>query len=350
VRAALNLVDRGLVPDTLIRAGIRRLLRERLRKEDCGDRLSQRFAVQRMLSVMRESPIAVDTDRANEQHYEVPAEFFRKVLGARLKYSSAYWPDGVDDLDAAEEAMLELTCRRAGIKDGMDVLDLGCGWGSLGLWIAEHFPACRVLAVSNSNSQRHFIENQARRRGLGNIRVVTADMNDFSAKRRFDRVISIEMFEHMRNVEALLDRIATWLKADGRLFVHVFCHREYSYFFEVNGDNDWMARHFFTGGYMPSPKLFLDLQSDLVVENHWRVNGRHYEKTLLAWLSRLDSSRGEALEIFRGVYGERNAATWLRRWRVFFLACAELFGYDEGREWWVSHFLFRPRLAARETA
>jgi cyclopropane-fatty-acyl-phospholipid synthase len=296
-----------------------------------------------MLEIMRDGPIAVETDKANEQHYELPAEFFRRVLGSRLKYSSAYWLQGIETLDDAEEAMLELTCARARVEDGMRILDLGCGWGSLGLWIAEKHPACQVVCVSNSGSQREFIEGEAERRGLDNIEALTANMNDFQAEGKFDRVLSVEMFEHMRNVEALLDRIAGWLAPQGRLFVHIFCHREFAYFFEVDGKNDWMARHFFTGGHMPSYDMFLDQRSDLLVEKRWKINGRNYEKTLLAWLKKMDAARDEILEIFRDVYGKADAPIWFRRWRVFFLACAELFGYDEGREWWVSHYLFRPR-------
>jgi len=337
-----SLVDLGLVPDPLIRTGIRRLLRERLREEDRGGADAQVVARQQLLESMRRGPIAIATDRANEQHYEVPATFFRKVLGARLKYSSCYWPEGVGGLDAAEEAMLDLTCRRAGIEDGMRVLDLGCGWGSMGLWVAEKFPSSSVSCVSNSKSQREFIQGEARRRGLGNIDAVTADMNDFHPDGRFDRMISVEMFEHMRNVEALLGRLADGLAPGGRVLVHVFCHREFAYFYEDRGSGDWMARHFFTGGMMPSYDLYLNLRSSLVIEKRWQVNGRHYEKTLLAWLAKADEAREEILEIFRDVYGPDQAAMWLRRWRVFFLACAELFGYRDGREWFVSHYRFRP--------
>jgi cyclopropane-fatty-acyl-phospholipid synthase len=341
VSLVLNLVDRGLVPDPLIRTGIRRRLRERLREEDRGGKDARAFSRERLLETMRRGPIAVATGKANEQHYEVPAAFFRKALGARLKYSSCYWPEGVGNLDAAEEAMLDLTCRRAGVEDGMRVLDLGCGWGALGLWVAEKFPSSKVSCVSNSNSQREFIESEARRRGLVNIEAVTADMNDFRPDGRFDRVVSVEMFEHMRNVEVLLDRLADGLAPGGRVLVHVFCHREFAYFYEDRGAGDWMARHFFTGGMMPSYDLYLELRSRLVVEERWQVNGRHYEKTLLAWLERTESAREEILEIFRGVYGRDRAAIWFRRWRVFFLACAELFGYREGREWFVSHYRFR---------
>jgi cyclopropane-fatty-acyl-phospholipid synthase len=346
MNAATTLIDRGLVPDPMIRAGIRRLLRERLRKEDQRNNGARGEALASMLAEMRNGPIAVAADKANEQHYEVPAAFFEAVLGRRLKYSSAYWPEGLTDLDAAEEAMLDLTCRRAGVEDGMEILDLGCGWGSLSLWIAERYPSCKVLAVSNSESQQAFIRAQALRHGLENLDVLTADMNDFTSERRFDKIVSIEMFEHMRNVEALLGRVASWLRPEGRLFVHVFCHRRYAYFFETDNDNDWMARHFFTGGYMPSDDLLLEFQQDLKIEQRWRVDGRHYEKTLRAWLRKMDGARDEVMRIFRDAYGDDQAATWFRRWRVFFLACAELFGFNAGQEWSVGHYLFAPRSAA----
>ena len=346
MNAAAGLIDRGLLPDSVVRAGIRRLLRERLRKEDRRNNGARGEALTAMLAEMRSGPIAVATDKANEQHYEVPAAFFEVVLGKRLKYSSAYWPEGVKDLDAAEEAMLDLTCRRAGVADGMEILDLGCGWGSLSLWIAEKYPSSKVLAVSNSETQREYIQSQALSRGLENLDVVTADMNDFATKRRFDRVISIEMFEHMRNLEALLGRIASWLRPDGRLFVHVFRHRSYAYFFEVDNDNDWMARYFFTGGYMPSDDLLLEFQRDLKIEQRWRVDGRHYEKTLRAWLRKMDAARDEVMEIFRESYGPDRASLWFRRWRVFFLACAELFGFNAGQEWSVAHYLFAPQASS----
>jgi cyclopropane-fatty-acyl-phospholipid synthase len=294
---------------------------------------------------MRESPIALETDTANDQHYELPPAFFEIALGRHLKYSGCYWPEGIESLDAAEAAALEQTCERAGIRDGMRVLDLGCGWGSLSLWIAEKFPECRITSVSNSAPQGDFIRERARERGLRNIDVLTADMNTFQIAQTFDRIVSVEMFEHMRNYSALLERVASWLEPDGKLFVHIFCHREHPYFFEDLGTGDWMARHFFTGGLMPSERLMEEFSGALALEERWRVNGRHYEKTALAWLGNMDRNRGRILVIFAETYGKADAERWFQRWRMFFLACAELFGYGDGEEWFVSHSLWSPRSA-----
>jgi cyclopropane-fatty-acyl-phospholipid synthase len=253
----------------------------------------------------------------------------------------------VSDLAAADEAMLALTCQRAEMADGMRVLDLGCGWGSLSLWLAEHYPSCRVLAVSNSKPQREFILGRCARLGLDNVEVLTADVNHFAPEQRFDRVLSVEMFEHVRNHELLLARIAAWLEPDGKLFVHHFAHREYAYPYETQGDDDWMGRHFFSGGIMPSDDLLLHFQRDLVVERNWRVNGVHYQKTCEAWLARQDARREALLPILAGVYGAQEADRWFQRWRIFFLACSELFGYGEGNEWWVTHVRMAPRESTR---
>lgn len=339
----IDLVERGRIPDAIVRRAIRHLLRRRLEREDAGGLEAKREAKRRLIRELRDSPIALATDKANEQHYEIPPVYFETVLGPRLKYSGALWPDDVHDLAAAEEAMLDLTARRAGIEDGMTVLELGCGWGSLSTWIAERFPHCRVLGVSNSRSQREAVMARAGAAGLDNLTVETADMNDFDTDRRFDRVVSVEMFEHMRNYERLMRRIAGWLEPDGKLFVHIFTHREFAYPFEVEGPLDWMARYFFTGGLMPSDDLLLYFQDDLAIEDHWRVNGRHYQRTLDAWLARHDARRDRVMEIMEDVYGTQDAERWFHRWRVFYMACSELFGFRGGEEWLVSHYRFRRR-------
>ncbi|HXV37189.1 MAG TPA: cyclopropane-fatty-acyl-phospholipid synthase family protein [Myxococcota bacterium] len=343
----LSVAEAGRVPDPLLRAGIRGLLRRRLAEISHEDCEAAEEANRAFRDALRASPIALVPELANEQHYELPPAFFARVLGARLKYSSGLWSGGTRDLDAAEEAMLRLCCERAQLVDGMRVLDLGCGWGSLALWIAERHPRCRVVAVSNSKPQREFILGRCASRGFENVEVVTSDVNDFEPDGRFDLVMSVEMFEHVRNYERLLARIAGWLAPDGRLFVHHFAHREFAYPFETEGDDDWMGRHFFSGGCMPSDDLLLHFQRDLVVERKWRVSGLHYARTAEAWLERLDREREALLPILEDVYGHDDAAVWFQRWRLFFLACAELFGFRGGNEWWVTHLRFAPRGAAR---
>jgi cyclopropane-fatty-acyl-phospholipid synthase len=341
----IGLAETGRLPDFLIRHGIRAMLRQRLREISCADCEGVEEANRGFRVAQRRGPIALHTDRANEQHYEVPPAFFGHVLGPRLKYSCGLWPQSVDQLAIAEELMLALTCDRAGIRDGATVLDLGCGWGSLSLWIAERYPRARVLAVSNSKLQRESILGRCQSRGLDNVEVVTADVNDFMPQRRFDRVVSVEMFEHVRNHPELLRRIAGWLEPGGKLFVHHFAHRERAYPYEAAtaGDDDWMARHFFSGGMMPSDDLLLHYQDDLVVERKWRVNGTHYQKTSEAWLERLDARRERVMPILEDVYGAAEASRWFHRWRLFFLACSELFGYRGGNVWWVSHVLMARR-------
>ena len=347
IRAA----ESGYVPDLLLRAGIRGLLRARLRDagRDWAD--AGESGLVRRLS---EAPIASEPELANEQHYELPAPFFRLMLGPRLKYSACLWesPDGspVESLAAAEQAMLRLTCARARIEDGMAVLDLGCGWGSLGLWIAEQFPGCRVTAVSNSRLQQEFIGERAAALGLGNVETRLADVNDFEPGRRFDRVVSIEMFEHVRNYGRLLARIANWLEPEGRLFVHIFCHRELGYLYEQEGPGDWMARHFFSGGVMPSRTLLERFDADLRVRESWSIDGTHYARTLEAWLERIDADREEALSILGRHYGPDDAKRWFVRWRLFLLGCAELFAYRRGREWMVGHYLLERSRGPRTTA
>ena len=342
VRGVIAAVERGTVADSLVRAGIRQILLQRLREEDRGSPSANRVAKRRWLAQASSGPIALVPDVANEQHYEVPAAFFEQVLGRHLKYSCGWWSSGQRDLDAAETAMLALSCERAAMADGLDVLDLGCGWGSLSLWIAERYPGSSVTAVSNSNSQRAHIEARARERGLKNLRVVTVDVNDFAPEQQFDRVMSIEMFEHVRNHQLLLERVAEWLRPGGKLFVHHFCHRDLMYAYEDNGATDWMSRYFFSGGMMPSHDMLLHHQAELLVEDHWVVSGTHYQKTSEAWLRRLDTNRGPVLRILAEGYGEE-AERWLQRWRMFFMACAELFGFRNGSEWWVAHYRMAKR-------
>ena len=342
MKTAIALVEKGLVPDALVRAGIRRLCAERLRAEMRGNAAARAGALQELVDELSAGPVALVPEKANEQHYEMPPAFMALALGARMKYSCAWYPRGNETLDEAEEAMLALTCGRAELADGQRVLELGCGWGSLTLWMAEKYPKSRITAVSNSAPQREYIEAEARRRGFDNVAVLTKDMNVFSAEDRYDRVVSVEMFEHMRNYPELLRRVSTWLKPGGKLFVHIFCHRELAYPFVDRGEDDWMARHFFTGGIMPSESLLARFQDHVALERVWVVDGTHYEKTSNHWLANLDRNRAAALESLRSARGAE-AAVLLQRWRVFYLACAELFGYANGEEWRVGHYRFRRR-------
>jgi len=337
----LGLAERGLLPDAVIRAGIRRLCQRRLEEEKRGGLAAQSARHGELLAGLRQSPMAVQTESANAQHYELPTEFFQLCLGNRLKYSACYYPPGVESLDEAEEAMLRLYGERAELADGQDILELGCGWGSLSLWMAERYPNARITAVSNSRSQGSHIQVQCQRRGLSNVRVITADINTLSlGTKTFDRCVSIEMFEHMRNYERLLALIATWLRPGGKLFVHIFAHRTLMYPFETAGEDNWMGRHFFTGGLMPSADALLWFQRDLTLERRWLLDGTHYERTANAWLGRQDLHRDEVLRVLSEPYGAAGAILWSQRWRMFWMACAELFGCEGGQQWLVAHYRF----------
>jgi len=343
MKIAVKLAEAGLVPDSIIRKGIRELDAAHLKKyraespEELGEELA------RLIDEMDRSLVALFTEEANIQHYELPAEFFVHVLGRRLKYSCCFFPDGNETLDQAEEKMLELTCRRAGIEPGMKILDLGCGWGSASLYIAEKYDGCTVTSVSNSTLQGDFIRRRGESLGLANVEVLTADINDYNPGKTFDRVISIEMFEHLRNYRELFRRIAGWLNPGGRLFYHIFSHSQYASTFEAHDDQDWIARYFFTGGLMPSASLPLYFQDDLVVERQWLVSGNHYKHTAECWLRNMDNRKEKIYPLIESVYGVKDAPLWLQRWRIFFMAFAELWGYAGGREWIVSHYRSRRR-------
>ena len=338
---AIGWTESGLVPDSVIRSGIRRLLDNKRAEISADDLEIAAETTNAFVEMQNASPIALVPELANEQHYEVPAAFYDQCLGAHRKYSCAYWPEEASNLDDAEKIALDITVERAAIEDGMQVLDLGCGWGSVSLFIAARFPNARVMSVSNSNSQREYIMARAAERRLDNLEVVTCDMNDFDTDRRFDRIVSVEMFEHMRNYGELFRRIHDWLLPGGRFFMHIFTHRSTPYEYIEKGPSDWMSRHFFSGGIMPSADLPLRFADKLAIDAQWAWNGKHYARTCRAWLRRLDNNREAALPILAATYGDGEEQRWLMRWRMFFMACEELFRYRDGQEWFVSHYRFR---------
>lgn len=336
-----SLLEKNRIPDFLIRIGIRRLLKQRLKDENKGSDEALKQHKLKLVEELKNSPIAIDTSAANEQHYEVPTQFYQYCLGKHLKYSSGFWKEGVTDIDTSEKDMLELTCERAELHNGQTVLELGCGWGSLSLFMSAKFPESNFTVVSNSRTQKIYIDEQAKVRGLKNLTVITCDINAFTIDKNFDRVVSVEMFEHMRNYEKLMGKIASVLKPEGKLFVHIFTHKDYAYKFEVIDETDWMSKYFFTGGIMPSDDLLYYFDKDLVKEKHWFVNGMHYSKTSEAWLQNMDKHKAEIIPLFEKTYGKENALKWWVYWRIFYMACAELWGFKNGNEWMVSHYLFK---------
>ena len=331
------LAERRLIPDSLIRWGIRNQLKQHslfLANNPKSD--------QSWIEDLSKGPIAECTDTSKEQHYEVPTEYFKSVLGSHLKYSSCFWNEATTSLEMAEANMLRLSCEHAELENGQTVLELGCGWGSLSLWMAEHYPESTITAMSHSKTQKAYIDSESKRRGLDNLKVITSDINDFDTSKRFDRIVSVEMFEHLRNHSLLFNRLNSWLKDDGRIFIHVFAHHKVCYLFEVEHERDWMAEHFFTGGMMPSINYLPSAAKPFKELNRWEINGAHYSKTLEAWLLKQDQEERTILKHFLNTYG-KDSKLWVQRWRIFYLACSELFAYNGGKEWPVMHYLFAKR-------
>lgn len=337
-----TLLEKNLLPDIALRFGIRRLLAQRLREETAPTAAEQAVRLEKFATDLKTQPIAINTQESKEQHYEVPTAFYQRVLGPRLKYSCCWFERGDESLAEAEEAMLRLYAERAWLVDGQEILELGCGWGSLSLWLAEHYPRSRITGVSHSRTQKEFIDAEALKRGVKNLTIITCDMNDFDIEPgRFDRVVSVEMFEHMKNWPQLLANIGRWLKPGGLFFMHIFTHARFAYHFVARDQTDWMSRYFFTGGMMPSDDLVMRFQDDLKLVDHWQVNGRHYERTANLWLQNMDRYRAELRPLLAATYGAEHETRWWVYWRVFFMSCAELWGYRGGEEWLVSHYLLQ---------
>ncbi|KAJ4769826.1 (S)-coclaurine N-methyltransferase [Rhynchospora pubera] len=343
VRAGLAGLERNLLPDAVVRRLTKALLASRLRLGYLPSADLQLSALLQFVQSLKEMPIAVETDKAKVQHYELPTSFFKLVLGENLKYSSCYFKEKSSTLEEAEKAMLELYCERAELKDGQTILDVGCGWGSLSLYVAKKYRNCSITGICNSVTQKAHIDEQCREHDLSNVEIIVADISKFQMERSFDRIISIEMFEHMKNYKELLKKISGWMKPDGLLFVHYFCHKTFAYHFEDKNEDDWITRYFFTGGTMPSANLLLYFQDDVTVVNHWLVNGTHYSMTSEEWLKRMDKNISSIRPIFETTYGKESAVKWIAYWRTFFISVAELFGYNNGDEWMVAHFLFKKK-------
>ena len=337
---AFSWAELGYFPDTLLRMAIRRLCHQLSQDVTPIDEMARLQQLQQWIADMDRSPVALATSESNEQHYEVPSAFFEKVLGPHRKYSSAFWDNPDTSLEEAEDDALRRTCANADLQDGQNVLELGCGWGSLTLYMAARYPNSKITAVSHSTSQRETILSLAKARGLANVDVITCDMNDFTPPKpgTYQRVVSVEMFEHMRNYRELLSRISTWLTSDGKLFIHIFCHKHMAYpYLDTGKPEDWMTRFFFAGGMMPSDDLVSHFNEHLTIEQQWRWNGSHYSRTLEAWLALMDGQKEQIMPILRDTYGA-DARRWWGRWRLFFMSCAEFFGLRDGEEWYISHY------------
>lgn len=348
-----KLLADGKVPDFLLRKGIRRLIKKRIKKQNKLS-VEERFEyLNYFIKELKKQPIAVKTESANEQHYELPPEFFEKILGRNLKYSCCLWSDDFNykklkkqndiqqRLDQAEDEMLELTAKRAEIENGQNILELGCGWGSLSFYLAKRFPDSRIIAISNSRLQIDYINQLAAQNRIDNLKAIKADINNFNTDARFDRIVSVEMFEHMRNYQKLMNKVSSFLTDAGKLFVHIFCHKNYPFTYQDNKNTDWMARYFFSGGTMPSQDLLHYFSGDLSLQKQWAISGSQYQKTLEVWLKIMDQKKDEIYPILESTYGASEAKKWWNYWRVFFISSAEFFGYNDGNDWYISHYLFQ---------